>query len=56
MQLSGKRIRAEKQWLEKSTIGAVNNAGPKASPQPLSPSSPTISTSMVPRRSYQACE
>ena len=39
-----------------STIGAVSRAGPNASPQPLLPSSPTISTRQAPRRSYHACE
>src|SRR3954470_19008288 len=37
-------------------MAAVNRAGPNASPHPLLPSSPTISTSMAPRRSYHAWE
>src|SRR3954452_20176908 len=37
-------------------MAAVSGAGPNASPHPLLPSSPTISTSMAPRRSYHACE
>jgi hypothetical protein len=36
--------------------GAVAVGGAPQSPQPLSPSSPTISTSNAPRRSYHACE